>query len=176
MDLSLHTVLLISATFCVFLEEGFGLPLPQAPESQTSSLSAGRVRTKRCSCSNWMDKECIYFCHLDIIWVNTPSKITPYGLGSPLSRRRRSTGRCECANPDDRTCSTFCHTSSMHPSLVVVNPFDPNETNVEETGKDLLAYLRRSAATEQEAEGEGRSTGPDVCRKLEIESATASQE
>lgn len=29
-------------------------------------------RTKRCSCNSWLDKECIYFCHLDIIWVNTP--------------------------------------------------------------------------------------------------------
>lgn len=29
-------------------------------------------RSKRCSCSSLMDKECVYFCHLDIIWVNTP--------------------------------------------------------------------------------------------------------
>uniref|UniRef100_A0A4W4FZB8 Endothelin-like toxin domain-containing protein n=1 Tax=Electrophorus electricus TaxID=8005 RepID=A0A4W4FZB8_ELEEL len=79
-------------------------------ELHTSTCS--RVRTKRCSCSNWMDKECIYFCHLDIIWVNTPSKIVPYGLGSPLSRRRRSTGRCVCDNPGDLTCSTFCHTQA----------------------------------------------------------------
>lgn len=31
-----------------------------------------RVRTKRCACSSPMDSECHYFCHLDIIWVNTP--------------------------------------------------------------------------------------------------------
>ncbi|KAG7325730.1 hypothetical protein KOW79_010655 [Hemibagrus wyckioides] len=145
MDLSLHTILLISATFCVFVEEGFGVPLFQASESQSSPLPARRVRTKRCSCSNWMDKECIYFCHLDIIWVNTPSKIAPYGLGSPLSRRRRSTGRCECANPNDPTCSTFCHTSSMDSSLVVVNPYDPEEGNVDKANKDLLLYLRQVA-------------------------------
>ncbi|GAA6065055.1 endothelin-2 [Tachysurus ichikawai] len=145
MDLSLHTILLISATFCVFVEEGFGLPLFQPSESQSSPLRTARVRTKRCSCSNWMDKECIYFCHLDIIWVNTPSKITPYGLGSPLSRRRRSTGRCECSNPNDSTCSTFCHTSSMDPSLVVVNPFGPEEGNVDKAKKDLLPYLRQVA-------------------------------
>uniref|UniRef100_A0A8B9JJ22 Endothelin 2 n=1 Tax=Astyanax mexicanus TaxID=7994 RepID=A0A8B9JJ22_ASTMX len=95
---------------------GFGLPVSQSSEKNGGSSSvAKRVRTKRCSCNNWMDKECIYFCHLDIIWVNTPSKITPYGLGSPLSRRRRSTKRCECANPSDATCSSFCHTSSRDP-------------------------------------------------------------
>ncbi|KAK3508326.1 hypothetical protein QTP70_021484 [Hemibagrus guttatus] len=145
MDLSLHTILLISATFCVFVEEGFGVPLFQASEIQSSPLPATRIRTKRCSCSSWMDKECIYFCHLDIIWVNTPSKITPYGLGSPLSRRRRSTGRCECANPNDLTCSTFCHTSSMDSSLVVANPFDPEEGIVDKANKDLLLYLRQVA-------------------------------
>uniref|UniRef100_A0A4W4ENP9 Endothelin-like toxin domain-containing protein n=1 Tax=Electrophorus electricus TaxID=8005 RepID=A0A4W4ENP9_ELEEL len=69
---------------------------------------AHRVRTKRCSCNNQMDSECHYFCHLDIIWVNTPSKITVYGLGSPLARRRRSAGRCLCANSADQTCSSFC--------------------------------------------------------------------
>ncbi|XP_017336173.1 endothelin-2 [Ictalurus punctatus] len=145
MDLSLHTILLISATFCVFVEEGFGLPLFQTSETQSFSSTAARVRTKRCSCSNWMDKECIYFCHLDIIWVNTPSKITPYGLGSPLSRRRRSTGRCECANPNDPTCFTFCHTSSMDPSLVIVSPLDPDVGDVDKTDKDLLTYFRQVA-------------------------------
>ncbi|MCJ8749685.1 hypothetical protein PDJAM_G00179170 [Pangasius djambal] len=144
MDLSLHTILLITATFCVFVEEGFGLPLFHPSETQSSSTAA-RVRTKRCSCSNWMDTECIYFCHLDIIWVNTPSKITPYGLGSPLSRRRRSTGRCECANPNDPTCSTFCHTSTMDPSLVVVSPLDPEVGHVDKGDKGLLTYFRQVA-------------------------------
>uniref|UniRef100_A0A8C7D366 Endothelin-2-like n=1 Tax=Oncorhynchus kisutch TaxID=8019 RepID=A0A8C7D366_ONCKI len=63
------------------------------------------VRTKRCACNNQLDSECHYFCHLDIIWVNTPSKTTVYGLGSPLSRRRRSAGRCVCADSDDHTCT-----------------------------------------------------------------------
>lgn len=31
-----------------------------------------RARTKRCACSSILDSECHYFCHLDIIWVNTP--------------------------------------------------------------------------------------------------------
>uniref|UniRef100_A0A8C7NDZ7 Endothelin-like toxin domain-containing protein n=1 Tax=Oncorhynchus mykiss TaxID=8022 RepID=A0A8C7NDZ7_ONCMY len=72
-----------------------------------------RVRTKRCACNNQLDSECHYFCHLDIIWVNTPSKTTVYGLGSPLSRRRRSAGRCVCADSDDHTCTSFCQDSSL---------------------------------------------------------------
>uniref|UniRef100_A0A3B3QC79 Endothelin-like toxin domain-containing protein n=1 Tax=Paramormyrops kingsleyae TaxID=1676925 RepID=A0A3B3QC79_9TELE len=69
-----------------------------------TSLTPQHVRVKRCSCNNQMDTECHYFCHLDIIWVNTPSKMTLYGLGSPLSRRRRSAQRCACASLSDRTC------------------------------------------------------------------------
>lgn len=44
-----------------------GLGHPPA-ESHLAALP----RSKRCSCNSWLDKECIYFCHLDIIWVNTP--------------------------------------------------------------------------------------------------------
>lgn len=44
---------------------GLGHPPPE-------SHLAAPPRTKRCSCNSWLDKECIYFCHLDIIWVNTP--------------------------------------------------------------------------------------------------------
>ncbi|KAG9279289.1 endothelin-2-like [Astyanax mexicanus] len=143
MAFSLQTSLLICLTLYVLIEEGFGLPVSQSSEKNGGSSSvAKRVRTKRCSCNNWMDKECIYFCHLDIIWVNTPSKITPYGLGSPLSRRRRSTKRCECANPSDATCSSFCHTSSMDSSMLVVSPLDHD---VKKTGKDLLSYFRQVA-------------------------------
>ncbi|XP_004432174.1 PREDICTED: endothelin-1 [Ceratotherium simum simum] len=76
-------------------------------------------RSKRCSCSSLMDKECVYFCHLDIIWVNTPEHIVPYGLGSP-SRSKRSLKdlfstkatdhrtRCQCASQKDKKCWNFC--------------------------------------------------------------------
>ncbi|XP_037375111.1 endothelin-1 [Talpa occidentalis] len=76
-------------------------------------------RTKRCSCSSLMDKECVYFCHLDIIWVNTPEHIVPYGLGSP-SRSKRSLkdlfptkaadhkNRCQCTSQKDKKCWNFC--------------------------------------------------------------------
>uniref|UniRef100_A0A672GIZ2 Endothelin-like toxin domain-containing protein n=1 Tax=Salarias fasciatus TaxID=181472 RepID=A0A672GIZ2_SALFA len=80
-----------------------------------------RVRTKRCACSNRLDSECHYFCHLDIIWVNTPSKTTVYGLGGALSRRRRSTDRCTCSRPDDRSCISFCRLSPE------VNPVERNQ-------------------------------------------------
>ncbi|KFP69791.1 PREDICTED: endothelin-2-like, partial [Acanthisitta chloris] len=72
------------------------------------SLLAVHPRTKRCSCNSWLDKECIYFCHLDIIWVNTPGHTAPYGLGNPPRRRRRSLGRCECSRSRDTFCATFC--------------------------------------------------------------------
>ncbi|NWR55040.1 EDN2 protein, partial [Bucorvus abyssinicus] len=69
---------------------------------------AAHPRTKRCSCNSWLDKECIYFCHLDIIWVNTPGHTAPYGLGNPPRRRKRSLGRCECSHSRDSVCATFC--------------------------------------------------------------------
>ncbi|KAM8790411.1 endothelin-1 [Rhynchonycteris naso] len=81
--------------------------------------SSTHRRPKRCSCSTLMDKECVYFCHLDIIWVNTPGHIVPYGLGSP-SRSKRSLrdlfpteatdqgNRCQCASQKDKKCWNFC--------------------------------------------------------------------
>lgn len=49
------------------------LSAPAAETSTASTVIQGRhVRTKRCSCATFLDKECVYFCHLDIIWVNTP--------------------------------------------------------------------------------------------------------
>ncbi|NWT60431.1 EDN2 protein, partial [Erythrocercus mccallii] len=42
---------------------------------QPESHLAAPPRSKRCSCNSWLDKECIYFCHLDIIWVNTPGAV-----------------------------------------------------------------------------------------------------
>ncbi|NWX06933.1 EDN2 protein, partial [Caloenas nicobarica] len=77
-------------------------------ESQLAAAGATHLRTKRCSCNSWLDKECIYFCHLDIIWVNTPGHTAPYGLGSPPRRRKRSLGRCECSHSRDSICATFC--------------------------------------------------------------------
>ncbi|XP_048357204.1 endothelin-2 [Sphaerodactylus townsendi] len=93
-------------TLCVLLEEGLGRPSAESPRAAANSK---HLRTKRCSCNNWMDKECIYFCHLDIIWINTPGHSTPYGLGNLAERQKRALDRCECAHSRDSICTTFCH-------------------------------------------------------------------
>ncbi|XP_038150193.1 endothelin-1 [Cyprinodon tularosa] len=63
-------------------------------------------REKRCSCENQKDKECIFFCHIGIVWVNTPSHLVPYGFG-PV-RLRRELQRCFCTDSRDRECFSFC--------------------------------------------------------------------
>lgn len=90
-------------------EDGGGEePAPSAPR-----------RPKRCSCSSLRDKECVYFCHLDIIWINTPRNLVPYGLGSPPRPKRSlkdlfpakatdQRNRCQCANQKDKKCWNFC--------------------------------------------------------------------
>ncbi|NXD93211.1 EDN1 protein, partial [Chaetorhynchus papuensis] len=100
------------------------LPLPPAaPGAEVDAApppaAAAHRRARRCSCSSLMDEECVYFCHLDIIWINTPEKTVPYGLGGP-SRPRRSlkdvvpemlaepNSRCRCANQKDKKCLNFC--------------------------------------------------------------------
>ncbi|KAK2830054.1 hypothetical protein Q5P01_017985 [Channa striata] len=132
---------------CMALQEGFGLPLSEQIELPTQAPHPHHVRTKRCSCNSWDDKECIYFCHLDIIWVNTPSKLLPYGLGNPKSRRRRSADRCECLNPADKTCSTFCHKSSENPDIEVVGPLGKSEnTNSNKLLKSLRSVFKYNMA------------------------------
>lgn len=153
MTLSLYTTLALTVTFCVVLQEGYGLPLSEQSETPAES-SSRHVRTKRCSCNNWLDKECIYFCHLDIIWVNTPSKIAPYGLGSPLSRRRRSVGRCECAHLGDKTCSAFCHNSSENTSIVVASPLEETDVQSDTSNKNLLTFLRNVVKANTNAVGQ----------------------
>ncbi|XP_043116200.1 endothelin-2 [Puntigrus tetrazona] len=137
-----RTALIFTFTLCTTLLEGWGLPL--VPQTDLSDPSAThRVRSKRCSCNNQLDSECHYFCHLDIIWVNTPSKTTVYGLGSPLARRRRSTGRCLCASPADQTCNAFCHYSSENPAIMLIHPSEP-VTGRQEQAKSELIVLDNS--------------------------------
>ncbi|XP_061884828.1 endothelin-1 [Entelurus aequoreus] len=76
------------------------------------SAPAAHVRNKRCSCATFLDKECVYFCHLDIIWVNTPERVVSYGLGNAPRKRRSvsdSRPRCRCQHEGDLTCTDFCH-------------------------------------------------------------------
>uniref|UniRef100_A0A673ART7 Endothelin-3 n=1 Tax=Sphaeramia orbicularis TaxID=375764 RepID=A0A673ART7_9TELE len=78
-------------------------------------------RAKRCTCYTYKDKECVYYCHLDIIWINTPEHTVPYGISSYQGslRMKRSAGigrgrggseaqRCVCALRSDTECSSFC--------------------------------------------------------------------
>uniref|UniRef100_A0A8C6UI98 Endothelin-3 n=1 Tax=Neogobius melanostomus TaxID=47308 RepID=A0A8C6UI98_9GOBI len=76
--------------------------------------------SKRCTCYTYKDKECVYYCHLDIIWINTPEHTLPYGMssyqGSPRVRRsvratgrtEASTSRCVCSLSSDAHCRSFC--------------------------------------------------------------------
>ncbi|XP_026164039.1 endothelin-1 isoform X2 [Mastacembelus armatus] len=84
-------------------EEG---PLVQLPHT-------AHRREKRCSCENQKDKECIFFCHIGIVWVNTPSHVVPYGFGSV--RLRRELSRCHCRDTQDSECLSFC---SVHPQTL----------------------------------------------------------
>ncbi|XP_059185935.1 endothelin-3 [Centropristis striata] len=80
-----------------------------------------RRRSKRCTCYTYKDKECVYYCHLDIIWINTPEHTVPYGMSSYQGslRARRSARaeqqkrgalaqRCVCTQHTDSDCSGFC--------------------------------------------------------------------
>ncbi|NP_001075481.1 endothelin-2 precursor [Oryctolagus cuniculus] len=131
---------------------------------------AAHLRLRRCSCSSWLDKECVYFCHLDIIWVNTPGQTAPYGLGNPPRRRRRSLpGRCECSSARDPACATFCHQRSRADAVGV--PGSQSSADAFQAGKtwatpgELLRTLRDISAAkthfakrQQEATREPRTT------------------
>lgn len=107
-------------------------PSPQSPGreqgpgwfgEQVAKGGPARRRARRCTCFTYKDKECVYYCHLDIIWINTPEQTVPYGLSSYRghARGRRSTApfpqspqpskwtlRCACAASHDPACERFC--------------------------------------------------------------------
>ncbi|XP_072465865.1 endothelin-2 isoform X2 [Notamacropus eugenii] len=130
----------VALTLLFVLNEGKGhLPPGSAPASGAQS---NHLRIKRCSCNSWLDKECVYFCHLDIIWVNTPGQTTPYGLGNPpRRRRRRALSRCECASSRDHTCATFCHLPQ--PRYLLTKPKMPSHSGPSAT--PLLQDTRADA-------------------------------
>ncbi|XP_036113392.1 endothelin-2 isoform X1 [Molossus molossus] len=163
----------VALALLVALNEGKGqaaatqeqpVPSPHAPGSH--------LRPRRCSCSSWLDKECVYFCHLDIIWVNTPGQTAPYGLGNPPRRRRRSLPRrCECSSARDPACATFCHRRPGAETMA--NPGIGSPAHMLQAGKtwtpagELLRRLRdissakiRFARRQQEATRETRPTHP----------------
>ncbi|ELW71730.1 endothelin-1 [Tupaia chinensis] len=121
--------------------------------------SPSQRRCKRCSCSSLMDKECVYFCHLDIIWVNTPEHVAPYGLGSPYRSKRSlkdlfitkaayRKSRCQCASPKDKTCWNFCQAGK---ELRVQEAMEKGWNN-HKKGKDCLK-LGKKCIRQQIMEG-----------------------
>ncbi|XP_019122808.1 endothelin-1 isoform X1 [Larimichthys crocea] len=85
----------------------------EAKLCSTCDPTGARRRAKRCTCYTYKDKECVYYCHLDIIWINTPEHTVPYGMSSYQGslRMRRSAGtaqRCACSLQSDTDCSSFC--------------------------------------------------------------------
>ncbi|XP_053561372.1 endothelin-3 isoform X2 [Bombina bombina] len=102
-----------------------GTPIPgyeqrnQTSELESDSGGAHR-RDKRCTCYTYKDKECVYYCHLDIIWINTPERTVPYGLSSYRGRFRgkrsiekthsssEGKARCSCIDLTDQQCVSFC--------------------------------------------------------------------
>ncbi|XP_068928596.1 endothelin-3 [Petaurus breviceps papuanus] len=104
--------------------KGLGGPREPRQASVGAGGSPARKREKRCTCYTYKDKECVYYCHLDIIWINTPERTVPYGLsnyqGSFRGKRsadpiRRTSppfegprNRCSCTEQNDDACIHFC--------------------------------------------------------------------
>ncbi|XP_010632179.1 endothelin-2 [Fukomys damarensis] len=154
----------VAVALLVVLHEGKGQAASTLKPPGLSPRAQGtHLRLRRCSCSSWLDKECVYFCHLDIIWVNTPGQIAPYGLGKPPRRRRRSLPkRCECSSSSDHVCATFCHRRPWAKAVTV--PSNQSPSDVFQTGKtwategallqrlrDISAAKIRFARRQQEA-------------------------
>uniref|UniRef100_A0AAV2MDW2 Endothelin-like toxin domain-containing protein n=1 Tax=Knipowitschia caucasica TaxID=637954 RepID=A0AAV2MDW2_KNICA len=118
--MSPHTSLLLLFSFLASVHHGVGVPLLKCRSQDPQDPP---VRSRRCACSSLLDSECHYFCHLDIIWINTASKTSLYGLGSGTPRHRRSASRCLCASTDDHSCAHFC--SSKPPSRTASAPHRP---------------------------------------------------
>ncbi|XP_071331974.1 endothelin-3b [Trachinotus anak] len=96
--------------------------------TQLSEAAEAKSRPKRCTCYSYKDKECVYYCHLDIIWINTPERTVPYGMssyrgpqrirraavGQPTEHEGAKTQRCICVVLDaDPECHDFCLSSPL---------------------------------------------------------------
>ncbi|XP_043914891.1 endothelin-1-like [Protopterus annectens] len=91
---------------------GGTFPVSQFNSEKESTETLPR-REKRCSCENVRDIECVYFCHIGIIWVYTAGQVVPYGIGNPNKRRRRDIGKCLCVDSRDVECLHFCQPPSQ---------------------------------------------------------------
>ncbi|XP_061076584.1 endothelin-3 isoform X2 [Conger conger] len=103
-------------------------PIGKNSDCRLGESSKPRRRSKRCTCYTYKDKECVYYCHLDIIWINTPERTVPYGMSSYRGSQRfrrsaesRASGpgagsqRCACAVQTDLECSSFCMARQSSP-------------------------------------------------------------
>ncbi|XP_067302781.1 endothelin-3b [Pseudorasbora parva] len=108
--------------------------LHQQTEAELISASHTHTRSKRCTCYSFKDRECVYYCHLGIIWINTPQRTVPYGMSSYRSpqRLRRSSGtmlhRCTCADHNDGQCYHFCDASLTERTFTWVKPLASRRT------------------------------------------------
>ncbi|KAG7227064.1 hypothetical protein INR49_022411 [Caranx melampygus] len=99
-----------------------------SPSLRLSEAAETKSRPKRCTCYSYKDKECVYYCHLDIIWINTPERTVPYGMssyrgpqrvrraavGQPADHEGAKTQRCVCVVHDaDPECQDFCLSSPL---------------------------------------------------------------
>ncbi|XP_069028699.1 endothelin-2 [Embiotoca jacksoni] len=104
------------ATTLMLIQQYQASTSPTAEEGPLAQLAhTAHRREKRCSCENQKDKECIFFCHIGIVWVNTPSHVVPYGFGSV--RLRREISRCLCSDSQDAECLSFCHTQEENAAV-----------------------------------------------------------
>ncbi|KAF7653740.1 hypothetical protein LDENG_00079160 [Lucifuga dentata] len=97
------------------------------PHSQETSCSScdqpgPRRHARRCTCYSYKDKECVYYCHLDIIWINTPdyqgSLRMRRSAGTEWGGRGEENQRCICMLQTDSECSRFCmDRQKRHPEL-----------------------------------------------------------
>nr|XP_004062501.4 endothelin-3 isoform X2 [Gorilla gorilla gorilla] len=123
-------------------------PSPGSPgQEQAAEGAPEHHRSRRCTCFTYKDKECVYYCHLDIIWINTPEQTVPYGLSNYRGsfRGKRSAGllpgnlqlshrphlRCACVGRYDKACLHFC-TQTLDVSS---NSRTAEKTDKEEEGK-----------------------------------------
>ncbi|XP_042319976.1 endothelin-3 [Sceloporus undulatus] len=103
---------------------GEQLSVSKASVEKEADLGEAHRRPRRCTCYTYKDKECVYYCHLDIIWINTPQRTVPYGLANyrgsfrgkrSIEQHRKSLHsskwpllRCSCADRCDKPCMNFC--------------------------------------------------------------------
>uniref|UniRef100_UPI00358EE05E endothelin-2-like n=1 Tax=Myxine glutinosa TaxID=7769 RepID=UPI00358EE05E len=115
-----------------------------APGSQMHPMGAVLRRQRRCSCISLLDKECIYFCHVGIIWVNSRGKLAPYGLGNNQRSKREASvevsSRCVCQDSGDGTCSRFCEADS---SKDYRSPAAMKRKTLAETLREMLVVSAR---------------------------------